>query len=192
MGIGQEDQRIVDRGVGLRFKYAAAMRQRVAHRAVDLRDAAQRVSVLHAAAVAMRFANLAAFQHAPQVGCGLYLSGMRTRLVNALVKSGVGALERVAAQAAQHVGGIDQRFGCQQRQSSNRQHGLGSVDQRNGFFGLEHQRLDLGAFQGFGARDAQAFFIEAFAFADQRQGQDEPAEPDRRSPLRCLATAPPG
>ncbi len=166
-----KDQRIVDRGVRLGLKHSAAMRQRVAHRAVHLRDAAQRVGILHAAAVAVRLADLAAFQHAPQVGRGLHLSGVRTRLVNALVKCRVGPFERVAAQAAEHVGGIHQCFRRKQRQRAHSQHGLRAIDQRDGFLGFQYQRLDLRPLQRLRAGNAHAFLVEALAFADQRQRQ---------------------
>ena len=73
------------------------MRQRVANRPVDLRNAAQRISILHAAAVTMRLADFAAFQQAAEVGGGLDLSRVRTRLLNALVVSDVGPFERIAA-----------------------------------------------------------------------------------------------
>ena len=89
--------------------------------------------------------------------------------MNALVEGGIGAFQRVAAEAAEHVGGIDQRLRGQQRQRAHGQHGLRAVDQRDGFFGFEHQRLDLRLLQRVGAGNARAFCVDAFAFADQRQ-----------------------
>src|SRR5258708_34120545 len=62
-GVGDEDQRIIHSGVCLGLKHFTAMRQCVTYRSMVLRNAAQRVSVLHAATSAMRFANLAAFEH---------------------------------------------------------------------------------------------------------------------------------
>ena len=47
------------------------MGERVAHRAMHLRDTAQRIGILHAAAVAMRLADLTLFEQTAQVGSGL-------------------------------------------------------------------------------------------------------------------------
>src|ERR1700728_2156358 len=94
---GEEDQWIFDCGIRLRFKNSTAMGHCVAHRSVYMRDAALRICVLHPTTVAMRLTDLAAFQHASQVGGRLHLSGVRTRFVNALVKGGVRSLKRVAA-----------------------------------------------------------------------------------------------
>jgi hypothetical protein len=80
------------------------MGQRVAHRAMHLRDAAQRIRILHAAAVAMRIADLALFEQAAQVRSGLDLSGMGSSLLNALVESDVGSLERIARHGADDIG----------------------------------------------------------------------------------------
>src|SRR5260370_1843599 len=84
--IGDADKGIVNRGICLRLKYFATVCQSVPRGAVNLWDAAQRIRVLHAAAVAMRFADLTAFQHAPQVGRGLHLTSVRTGFVNARVE----------------------------------------------------------------------------------------------------------
>ncbi len=102
--IGDKDERVIDCRIRFCLENLAAMGERVADGAVDLRNAAQRVGVLHAAAGPVRFANLASFQHAAQIGCGLCLSGMRTRLVNPFVESRVGSLECVARQSTQYVG----------------------------------------------------------------------------------------
>ena len=75
-----EHQRIVHRRVDFDLHHLAAVGQRVAHRAVDLRHAAQGVGILHAVAVAMRLAQLAAFEHLAQIRCRLQLAAVRTRL----------------------------------------------------------------------------------------------------------------
>ena len=61
-----EHQRIVGGRIQLDREHAARFRQRVAHGAVDLRRAAQRVGVLHAAAGDVRLADLAAFEQLAQ------------------------------------------------------------------------------------------------------------------------------
>ena len=138
-----EHQRIIDRGVHLRLKHPAAMGQRVAHRAMHLRDAAQRIGVLHAATVAMRLANFTLFEQAAQVRSGLDLSGMRPNFLNAFIEGDIGSLEGIARHGADHVGGVNQRLGVEQHQRADGQHGLRSIDERHRFFCLEHQRLDL-------------------------------------------------
>src|SRR5579859_4174128 len=84
--VRDKDQRIVDRGVCLSLKHGAAMREGVAHRTVNLWNTSQRVGVLYAAAIAVRLADLAAFEHVPQVRGGFHLSAMRTRFMNTLIK----------------------------------------------------------------------------------------------------------
>ena len=71
-----EDQGIVDRRVHLDFEDGAAMGESVAHGAVDLRNAAQGVGVLHLAAVAMGLADFAALQHPEEVAGDEELTGM--------------------------------------------------------------------------------------------------------------------
>ena len=165
------------------------MRQRIAHRAVHLRDAAQRVRVLHPAAVAMRFANLAAFEHLAQIRRSLHLSAVRTRFVNAFIEGRVGAFQRVAAETAQHVGGIHQRFRSQQRQRAHRQHALRAVDERDGFLRFQHQRLDLRSLQRVGAGNACCRLYRCIRLRRSTPAPDAPAERDRRSRPRCPATA---
>jgi hypothetical protein len=138
---------------------------------MHLRDTAQGVCILHASAGAVRFANLAAFEHLAQVRRCLHLSVVRARFMDALIEGRVSAFESVTAKAAQHVGRIHQRLGRQKRQCAHGQHALRPVDERNGFFGFEHQRLDLCLLQRVGAGNALARWIETLALADHRQRQ---------------------
>ncbi len=188
-GVGDKYQRIIDRGIRLDLKHLEAVRQRVAHRTVHLRDAAQGIGVLHPAAFAMRFANLAAFEHAPQIRRRLHLTTVRPSLVNALVESGVRALERVATQAAQQVGRIHQRFGREQRQRTHGQHALRAVDQRNGFFCLQRQRLDLRPLQHISCWKRARPQRRYIPLRQSTPAPDAPEAPDRRSRPRCPATA---
>jgi hypothetical protein len=110
--IGYEDERIIDGGVRFCFKYFTAMGKRVPHCTVYLWNAAQRVCVLHAAAGAVRFANLAAFEHATQVGSSFDLPAVWARIMNALVEGCVSSFQSVAAKATKHIRGIDKRFCC--------------------------------------------------------------------------------
>src|SRR5437667_3053761 len=110
---------------------------------MHLRDAAQRVCILYPPAIAMGLADLAAFEHPAQIRCGFDLARMRTRLVNALIKCNIGPAKRVERHGSNHVSGIDKDFASQQSQGSDGQHRLGSINERNRFFRLEYQGLDL-------------------------------------------------
>ena len=81
-----ENQRIVGGRVHLDRENAAGFRQRIQHRAVNLRNRAQRIGILHAAAAAVRFANLAAFEEAHQARRAHQLAGLRAGLVDARVE----------------------------------------------------------------------------------------------------------
>ena len=70
----QKHQRVVHRRVDFDLQHLAAVGQRVAHRAMHLRHAAQGVGILHAVAVAMRFAHRAAFEHLAQIRGRLHLA----------------------------------------------------------------------------------------------------------------------
>src|ERR1700720_91479 len=91
-----EHQRVVDGGVCLRLEYQAAVLPRVAHRAVNLRDTAQGIGILHAATVAMRVPDFALFEQAAKIGGSFDLPSVGARLLNALVESDVGSLEGIA------------------------------------------------------------------------------------------------
>src|SRR5215472_6689082 len=112
------------------------MDERVAYRAVDLGDAAERIRILHAGTVAMGFANLAAFKQLAQVAGRFQLAAMRASFVNPLVEGNIGTAEGVESESADYVSGVNERFSRQQRQNSNGQHALRAVDQRHRFFGL--------------------------------------------------------
>src|SRR5579864_36597 len=88
-------QRIIHGRVHLDLERPAAEIQRVAHRAVDLRDAAQRISVLHASTVFMRFSNLASCQQAAQVGRDFYLPCMRPSVMDTRIERDIGAVQGI-------------------------------------------------------------------------------------------------
>ena len=144
------------------------MGQGIADRAMHLRNAAQRVGILHLLALAMRFANQAALQHAAQVLGDQYLPGMRTRLLNARVKRSVGTFECIHGECAEYVRGIREDIRLQEGQQSHGQHALGAIDERDCLLGLQHQRLNLRLLQRFRGRHALAA-KGGFALGDQHQ-----------------------
>ena len=89
--------------------------------------------------------------------------------MNSLVKSCVGTLQRIATQTAENVGRIYKNFGGEQSQTPHREHGLGAVDQRDGFLRFENNGFDLCVFHRIGAGDTPAVSIDALPLADQRQ-----------------------
>ena len=91
--------------------------------------------------------------------------------MNALVKRRIGSFERVTAESAQHVGGVNQRFRRQQRQRAHAQHGLRAIDQRDRLFCLQHEGLDLRTLQRLATRKPYALFIDALALTNQSQRQ---------------------
>ena len=166
-----KDQWIVDGRIRLSLKDRAAMRQRVAHRAMHLRHAAQRVSILHACAITMRFAYGASFEQPAQIGGGRDLSGVRASAVNPLIESSVCPLERIASHRSNHVCRIDQNLRRQQGKRSHCQHRLRAINQRNRFLRLQHQRLDPRSLEGHGPCRPSAFPVVTLALADQQQRQ---------------------
>src|SRR5262249_50758473 len=74
MSSGREDQGIIDGGVDFDLHNLAAVHNRVANWSVDLGNAAQRIGILDAGAVAMRFANLAAPEQLAKIGGSFELS----------------------------------------------------------------------------------------------------------------------
>ena len=74
------------------------------------------------------------------------------------------------SMAEDGIGHTDKRDSRgKERQRSDGQHALCSIDERNGFFRFEHQGLDLRAPQCVGAGNARARRIDAFAFSDESQ-----------------------
>src|SRR5664279_2013899 len=81
---------------------------------------------------------------------------MGARLVDALVKRGIGAFQRIHGESAEHIGGVREYVRLQSGQQSDRQHALGAIDERDRLFGLQRQWLDVSLRQGFRSRQALA------------------------------------
>ena len=84
--------------------------------------------------------DFAGFKHAPEISGRFNLAWDWDALwLDSLVVSDIGPLERVALHGADDVGGIDQCFGGELHQRTNGEHGLGAVDERNGFLGFKDE-----------------------------------------------------
>ena len=88
------------------------MRGGVARRAVHLRDAAERVGVLHDAAVAVALAQGRVREERPEVLRRRDLAGMRAGRVNARVERGVGALQSVQREGRDEVRRLEEAQEC--------------------------------------------------------------------------------
>src|SRR4029077_9453995 len=167
----KKNQRIVHCGVDLNFHDLAAMGERIPDSAMHLWHAAQGVRVLDPAAIAMRLAKLATFEHLAQIRRSLKLAGMGPRFMNALVKGDIRASQRAQGERPNHVPQVYNDLHGATGENANREHSLRPVDQRDRFLRLEHQRLDLGAAHSFSGWNTHSLFIQTLTFADQRQGQ---------------------
>ena len=118
------------------------LRQRIAHRAVHLRRAAQRIGILHAPAGDVRLPDLAAFQQSAQAArrsapgrdadAPAWMRGSKARGVPrkaSRVMAQITSAESASTSAA-----------ASSRQP-DRQHGLRAIDQRDAFLGAQRDRL---------------------------------------------------
>src|SRR5579871_74091 len=99
-------QRVIGGGIELDRENAPRFGQRVPHRSVHLRYAAQGIGVLHAAAGDVRHANFAALEQPPQVIGSRELAGMRAGGMDALVESprcSAEGVERESARSEEHT-----------------------------------------------------------------------------------------
>src|SRR6185312_1208648 len=110
----------------------------VANRSMHLRDAAQRVRILHLAAFAMGFTNLAALQHQSKIMSDHELSGMRPCRLDALIESHIGSAQSIDAESRDDISTAGEIFGLQGRKQANGQHRLRSIDERDRLFCLKN------------------------------------------------------
>src|ERR1700678_2145594 len=124
-----EDQRVVGGAIQFDFEDSASVCQRVPYRAVDLRDAAQTVGILNAAAIAVGSGNLAPVQEIGEVARAQYLSRMWTSCMQARIARRRGSAKRLYAQSCRRLRGVEEIFQLLQPQTSNREHGLSSIEE---------------------------------------------------------------
>jgi hypothetical protein len=133
------------------------MRERVAHRAVYLRHAAQGIGILHARIVLqMRSANLALAQKLSEGDGHLLLPAMRACGVKALVEGGGRPAQGFQRHRARDICGADEPRGAQERERTDRRQGLRSVQEREPLFRLQLERPEARAPERLGAREALA------------------------------------
>ncbi len=167
--VADEYERIVGGAVQFYGCHLARLRQRIAHRAVHLRRAAQAVGILHARIFfrgTMRFANLAAFVQAREVARRHRGAGVRTCVHDARVECAGTSAQRVERQCRGNIRGVHQQVGIAESEAQQRQHPLRAVKQGQSFFGFQRDRCDARAAHGF--RAVQRFTaINSTAFANR-------------------------
>ena len=187
-----EHQRVVGGRVDLDRDHAGGVGGGVAHRAVHLRRAAQRVGVLDAAAPAVRLDDLASRPAAGRdcaadaicPGCGrrAWISGE-----NGVREPRTASTDSAAARSAVFTSRSPRRS----RSAPMRGHELGAVDQRKPLLGVQRDRSQPRHAQGIGA----GHHLAADAPPAPRRpaaGQGGRAAPGRRWRPASRATAPPG
>ena len=166
-----EDERIVGRRVELDVEDATQMVERIAHRAVDLWRAAQRVRVLDLVGVSVMagLQSTVAEQVAQLRGHG-DLARMRP---GQLVRGSEGHVrpeQRLHGHRRDHARGPHQPIRIGQHERAERAHHLRPVQQREPLLGLEDERLEAGLAQGADRRHDRATDLD-LAEPDERQRQ---------------------
>src|SRR5439155_20485565 len=104
-----KDEGIVSGAVELNLRHDAGLRKGVAHRAVDLRRAAEAVGILHAGIFfrrAMRFANFAAVGQMGEITGGATFAGVGACVHDARIESAGTAAKRVEGKGCSDVSGV--------------------------------------------------------------------------------------
>ena len=119
------------------------MIERVAHRPVDLRDAAQRVRILDLVRVrVVALLEGAVAEEVAQLRGHGDLAGMRPGQLVGGGKGDVRPEQRLDAHRRGHARGARQPVRVREQQRADRAHHLGPVEQREALLGLERQRLE--------------------------------------------------
>ena len=164
-----EDKWIVRSAVQLNLKDPSCVCERVPYGAMDLRNTAQAVGVLNAATLPMVPGNRASLQKASEVICAQNLSRVRSRRMQARIKGCGCSAQRFQTQSSGCLSGIKEVFYFLQSEAADRQHRLGSVQQRYPLFAFEGKCLQPCMFEAnFGRQYAP--LILSLTLANQYQG----------------------
>ena len=120
--------------------------------------------------MAVRFADLAAFEQLAQVRGGGDLAAMRARGMDALVESCRCSEQGFERHGSGEIGELGHAEGARRAQAAHGcGHGLGAIEQRESFLGFEVNGA-MPASRRAQRPDALAL-VEDFAFADQGEGE---------------------
>ena len=168
VAVAGEDERVVGHRVQLALERDLDVAQRIVDGAEDLRRAAQRVGILHAAAVGVAGDDLAAVQQRAQPRGDLLRAGVRAHAGQALVERHGRALERLQRQRQRHDRDVEQAPRIAHRQPAGRRHEVRAVDERQPLLGLERDGLQARAGQRGGPVQALAVELR-LALADEHE-----------------------
>ena len=188
--VGGEHERVVGDGGQLALQGGAGVVQAVGDRAEHLRRAAQRVGILHPAAVGVRGDDRRAVEQAPQPPGHVRLPRLAAQVVQPRVERHGGALERLERQRDGDDRGVEDAPGLAQGQPAGGGHQVRAVDQGEPLLGGEHDGLEARARQRRRAGHPLAGEL-GLALADQHErevrerrevarGADRPAARDHR------------
>ena len=163
----EKDERIIGGRVQLDAQHPASVEDGIAHCAVHLGDAAQRVGVLHVERV-VGPGKGAAGNELAQKSSALDLARVGSGGVDARVEGAGRAVQRFQAQAASHVGGAGQVLGLAGGQHAHGSHKGRAVGQCQALFGLQRHRRQPGPGQCLGSRQALAL-VDGLAQPDEGQ-----------------------
>ena len=135
-GVGK-DERVVGHRLDLDGDHLAQPAVGVAAGAVHLRDAADRVGVLHLVAVEVAEHDLAALGGVAHVARRVQLAGDRAQLLDTVRERADRAAQTLDAHGADQVGRVEQRLAVGDRQAADGGHELGAVEEGEALLGFE-------------------------------------------------------
>ena len=142
------------------------MLQNIAHRAVNLGHTTEAIGILDARIMlAMGLSDFGVSQNPKQVRRRRNLSGMRTHLMNALIKGSGRAHEGFQRHCSGKIGQVHYTPCAGHCECPNCRHRLGPIQQGETLFGRQLHWHKTGPTQRFPSRDAFAL-VESFSLAD--------------------------
>ena len=162
----RENRRVVGHGIDFLERNPAHVFNGIFRSSVNLRDAAERIGILHMRLVT--FNHLAAFQVFAESRSGIHLALVTAYLLDFRIERLDAAIKGFQRQSPDQIGHLAQMLRLHHVVHRKRAHELRAIEQSQTFFGCQFYRLPAMLGQDFRSR---AFFPvhPDFAQADQRQ-----------------------
>ena len=160
-----EDDRIVRHAVDLGLDDAGGVLDGIARSPVDLRNAAERVWILHAAAVGVRRHDLAVGEQDPHVGGDDLRTRVRPNVVQPLVEGLSAAAESFQRHGCDDVGVFGESSGADQAHRRHGAHVLRAVEEGQTLLGLEFDGFECELCERFFGGESGSFGIWESAWA---------------------------